>query len=81
MRRLDRTTSRRVCATALAVETTGVRSLSLPTLSIRTRLGVSRTVDSPDTTIVETTQSVVALDLGNEVVLPRVAGNPEECIT
>jgi len=35
----------------------------------------------PEWTLFATTCSAAALALGNEMLLPRVTGNPEECIT
>jgi hypothetical protein len=81
MGRFDRAVPRRVCAILPAVEATNARSFVLPTLSVPVHLGVSRQVALPDPTTVATTRRVVASILGNEVVLPWVAGNPEECIT
>jgi hypothetical protein len=36
---------------------------------------------TPEVTVRSTTASAVALGLANEVILRRVSGNPEECIT
>jgi len=35
----------------------------------------------PESTVLATTCSAAALALGNEMLLPRVTGNPEEGIT